>query len=401
MVIRPLEDSIPVFAVSVDAFTKEFLDCLSKDNHSQDHIAAGGGHKVSATKKFKGNINNRDLNIRPDGQNINGEPVISDPKHFDNKISTEHMTILSHDQSNSTQGPVTEDFEFDRKNLFMTIQVNDQSIAGGESAPERFDNKRSTAPSISMHRFHERNCELEASTSTHTTSCGNAERETKTRKRCRFANRSPLRKRLRRGCRCHESGRTKNKFNFTKGNRLAADHSYQTNFVQPDNHGMEPCCDISDRPRAIPHACPRCHEPLVKKTVPLRHQGNKTVPLFVCAQRHMFMHCFTNERHTELYECTRTRQGKLIHNCEHCPPKKRKSVLCDYCFARFKPINGRKCFHPKEGCPYYLAKHPHVIKYSHRHQLESLLSTGVIQKLVHPENKNLRQRFMVALGIYN
>ena len=112
------------------------------------------------------------------------------------------------------------------------------------------------------------------------------------------------------------------------------------------------------------------------------------------------MRCFTNERHTELYECTRNHQGKLIHNCERCSAKERTSVLCDYCFARFLPINGRKCFHPKEDCPHFLAKHPDVIKYSYLQQLMSLIKVGVMRQLAHSEYKTLRQHLMVELNSY-
>ena len=85
----------------------------------------------------KRNNTNMYSNIRPDGKSIaGGETVVYDPEHFDNKISTEHTAIPSHDQSISTRDPevsAIQRFKFDRNDLPMPIQTDDQSNTGGET----------------------------------------------------------------------------------------------------------------------------------------------------------------------------------------------------------------------------------------------------------------------------
>ena len=221
------------------------------------------------------------------------------------------------------------------------------------------------------------------------------------RKRGLGAGISPQRKRLRRSHCCHEANSAATNYSAMKTESTSGVHitaSNQSHLVQQNKRAVNAKHGLSSQTRTAPRACPHCREPLVETTAPLRHKGDETVPVFTCAQGHMFMRCFRNKQHTELYACTRNRMGKLIHKCEMCPRKKRVSVLCDHCFARFERNTGATSFHPKEDCPHYLAENPHVIKYSHLRQLKSLIAAGVISKLTHnSEYASLRHQIMVEL----
>ena len=144
--------------------------------------------------------------------------------------------------------------------------------------------------------------------------------------------------------------------------------------------------------------CPICSDQLHVRNVPVRHTGKSTVPAYCCSKGHIFMRCFNNKAHTDLWECKRNRLGKLVHCCELCPKNKQKSVLCDHCLARFGTYTGASSFHPKENCPYYLREHPHLIKHSCLRTLRSLMAAGTMRKLRHPMYATVRMGILLELG---
>ena len=147
------------------------------------------------------------------------------------------------------------------------------------------------------------------------------------------------------------------------------------------------------------YVCPICSDQLRVRTAPLRHKGNDTVNVFVCGKEHMFMKCSNNDQHTDLLECKKNHQGKIVHICKRCPPKKQKRVLCNYCLASFESYTGASSFHPIENCPYYLKKNPHVIKQSHLRQLKSLITAGVIRQLRHQLYTSMRRTILLELSM--
>ena len=170
--------------------------------------------------------------------------------------------------------------------------------------------------------------------------------------------------------------------------------SLRQNGVQSAQGPWSPLSAPSDGPRS----CPICSAQLRVRNVPVRHKGKSTVPAFFCSEGHVFMRCFNNKHHTDLCECKRNRQGKLVHRCELCPKNKQKSVLCDHCLARFGTYTGASSFHPKENCPYYLREHPHLIKHSCLRTLRSLMAAGTMRKLRHPMYATVRMGILLELG---
>ena len=163
-----------------------------------------------------------------------------------------------------------------------------------------------------------------------------------------------------------------------------------------------PCNPLS-APINVPHGCPICSAQLNVTNVPVRHndKGKRTVPAFTCTNGHMLMQCFNNKDHTDLWECKTNHQGKIVHRCKRCPKNKQKSVLCDHCFARFEANSGASSFHPKEDCPHYLKKNPHVIKHSHLRKWNVLMAAGVLRKLCHPMYTTERNEILLELGAHD